>query len=544
MTVVRIYLRRSKADKQHQEFSLDVQRHGSDAFAATELPRRGIATATDKIEYVDDDRAGDDFLGRASLQRLLEEVQPGNVVVCRDQSRLGRDALETTLVVRTLIRDKRARLFYYATGEEVAFASAVDQATTFIKGTAHQMELEAIRSRTREALRARVRAGRVAGGRCFGYTLVRMTDESGREYTIARINETEAKVVQSIFLWYLDGWGLRRIAIKLNHDRVPSPRAGSRGTGSWAPSTIRAMLRNERYRGVYVHGRMKRTRAGGRRIATKAPESEWVQVEIPEWRIIEDETWAEVRAGTERRSRNTTAPGPAAKYALTGIARCGHCGGSIGVRKTRASLTKRVNAYGCTWHHGRGNSVCPVAVLQPIDEVEGILVDYLQKTILTPVLVERVVREIQAEIDRQMAATPADTAKIETDIKELRRQAKNLVRLGAMAEDDDIPELALELKQVNARVRELQAELRVAHRVPEELQSLMSRVQKSAEAKLDDLREALQGDRDALREVFRVLFPDGLTFTPAPENRKRRVFAISGRAKLDVSKLSSDPTGT
>ena len=54
----------------------------------------------------------------------------------------------------------------------------------------------------------------------------------------------------------------------------------------------------------------------------------------------------------------------------------------------------------------------------------------------------------------------------------------------------------------------------------------------------------MSGDRKALREVFQILFLDGLTFTPGPKNKDRRVFAISGKAKLDVSKLAGDPTGT
>ncbi|MCG8417718.1 MAG: recombinase family protein [Proteobacteria bacterium] len=124
MPVVRIYLRRSKADKKHQEFSLEVQREGSQKFVVSELPGKGIHAAWEEpVEYVDDDRAGDDFMGRPGLLKLRAEVRPGDIVVCRDQSRLGRDALETTLVVRELVRDRQARLFYYISGgDSVAHA--------------------------------------------------------------------------------------------------------------------------------------------------------------------------------------------------------------------------------------------------------------------------------------------------------------------------------------------------------------------------------------------------------------------------------------
>ena len=69
--------------------------------------------------YVDDGRGGDDFLTRAGLRQLLADAQRGDIIVCRDQSRIGRDAIEVTLVVRDLVRDRGCRLFYYATGQEV-----------------------------------------------------------------------------------------------------------------------------------------------------------------------------------------------------------------------------------------------------------------------------------------------------------------------------------------------------------------------------------------------------------------------------------------
>jgi DNA invertase Pin-like site-specific DNA recombinase len=64
-----------------------------------------------RIDYVDDGRAGDDFLGRTGLRQLLADVTRGDVIMCRDQSRLGRDAVEMTLVVRDLVRDRSFRLF-------------------------------------------------------------------------------------------------------------------------------------------------------------------------------------------------------------------------------------------------------------------------------------------------------------------------------------------------------------------------------------------------------------------------------------------------
>jgi DNA invertase Pin-like site-specific DNA recombinase len=182
---------------------------------------------------VDDGRGGDDFLTRAGLRQLLAESQRGDVIICRDQSRLGRDAIEVTLVVRDLVRDRGCRLYYYASGQEVQFANAIDQATTFIQGTGHQMELEAIRSRTREALRSRVRNGQIAGGSCYGYKLDRKTDGRAGKFTLAVVNETEAPIVRRIYDEYLAG-------PRAQADRAPPQRRGGCRSGS-GPARQRLM---------------------------------------------------------------------------------------------------------------------------------------------------------------------------------------------------------------------------------------------------------------------------------------------------------------
>ncbi len=111
--------------------------------------------------------------GRADLRRLREDSKPGDIVICRDQSRVGRDALEVTLAVREMVQDRGARLFYYIESREVPYESVIDAAMTFVQRRRTSDGVEAIRSRVREALRSRVRAGRIAGGRCFGYALRR-----------------------------------------------------------------------------------------------------------------------------------------------------------------------------------------------------------------------------------------------------------------------------------------------------------------------------------------------------------------------------------
>jgi len=509
---------------------MEVQHDGCVEF----ISRMGFSS-DGRIDYVDDGGASDDFLTRAGLRQIISEAQRGDVIVCRDQSRLGRDAIEVTLVVRDLVRDRGCRLFYYATGQEVQFANAIDQATTFIQGTGHQMELEAIRSRTREALRSRVRDARIAGGSCYGYRLERKSDGSGRKYTIAIVNETEAPVVRRIYDEYLAGRGLKQIAHRLNNEGVAAPSAGRRGSGSWAPSAVRTILLNVRYRGVYLHGRIKKLRQGGTVCRVKADPREVIETEIPEWRIVDDAIWFAVNERfTTRGPREAIATTSRTKYALTGLGHCAQCGGAIVSHRVRTfgGGEERVMAYGCARHRDRGNAVCPVTVYQSKAEVEDALVEQLQTYVLGEQALAMVIGQVRAEIESQLPQRQDDIAALEAELAGVRAEQKRLAK--AVALSDDVPELVVELQQRSARIQNLQAQLIAARRTPAELASLVERVEANVRANVARLRKSLADQAD-LREVFQAMFPSGLTFEPArTPDGARQVWKISGEADFAV----------
>jgi site-specific DNA recombinase len=536
---LRVYFRRSKADEGHQQFSIDTQREGARLFVGDALPRFGAQVEwMDRVEYLDDDRAGDDFLGRADLRRLRDEIKHGDVIVCRDQSRLGRDALEVTIAVRDIVQERGGRLFYYIEGREVPYASVIDAAMTFVRGVGHQMEVEAIRSRVKEALRSRVRAGRIAGGRCFGYALRRERDGSGREYTVAVIDDKEAEIVRRIFAMYVLGAGLKKIAISLNDEGILPPRAGRRGTGSWSPGAIREMLRNHRYRGVYIHGRVKRVRRGGKRIATLAPPEEILTVEVPEWRILDDSTWFAAQERIVERGKNAVAPGPAVRYALSGRARCAHCGGAIGTQRMKVGGRGRVPVYACDWHHRRGDSVCPVKLRQPIDEVDGALAQYLADNILTDAVADEIMAMCREDVERQMELTARDGKVLDEELTVMRAEQRNLA-LAVATGGTAIPELVGELRKRNERVRLLETDLAAIERTPARTRELLKATDFLVRTALANLRKTLLESPGEAREVFEEVFPEGLQMREV-EHAGRRVWAITGMAQLDRSTLKSE----
>lgn len=509
---VRLLLRRSSDE--NQEFSLDVQREGCLAFADHLRTRMPPVEWHEIREYLDDGIAGDDFLGRAGLRQLLDDLAAGDAVVCRDHSRLGRDALEVTLVVREIVRRRGARLFYYASGQEVTFTNAIDAATTFIQGVGAQMELEAIRSRTREALRSRVRQGRIAGGKCYGYTYVRERDASGRAYTVAVVNEAEAKIVREIFERYMLGEGLKKITDSLNRRGVRPPAAGKRGTGSWSTGAIHEMLRRERYRGVYVHGKINRVKYGGKRIAKKAPAEKVLRVELPHWRIIDEHTWAGVQEASARRRRDILAVGPAAKYPLTGVARCGVCGGPISGGRTKLARG-RVVTYVCSYHQKRGNSVCPVAIYQPADEVERPLFEYLRDVVLPRRKLPRFVEDVRARVRAAVEATAtADVQHLRSELARLRREQRRYA--AAISTAPGIAEIVSEMKKRSARIQVLEAELAASSSRASGREQALDLVAPEVTARLKHFYEAIIASPRDARAVFGAFFERGLVLVPRP----------------------------
>jgi hypothetical protein len=57
------------------------------------------------------------------------------------------------------------------------------------------------------------------------------------------------------------------------------------------------MLRNERYRGVFVWNRTKKERnpETGRKTRRPRPETEWKRIDVPDWRIVPEDLWERVQ---------------------------------------------------------------------------------------------------------------------------------------------------------------------------------------------------------------------------------------------------------
>src|SRR5262249_40311241 len=196
-------------------------------------------TVADSHVFVDDGISGAEFVKRPGFRRLMDSLQPRppfQVLIMSEESRLGRDQIETTYALKQII-DAGVRVFVYLDNREITLSDATQTAMVQLRGFGAAIEREQASKRTHDALARQAKALHVTGGRVYGYRNVDVLadpDQDGRRKRLhveRRINEEQAAVVQRIFQLYADGFGLKRIAKLLNDERradgtllAPPPR--------------------------------------------------------------------------------------------------------------------------------------------------------------------------------------------------------------------------------------------------------------------------------------------------------------------------------
>ena len=150
-----------------------------------------------------------------------------------------------------------------------------------IKGAISEFYLADLAAKTRRGQIGRVKAGRVPGGRCYGYDVIRGLEDRGRRV----INEKEAEVVARIFTEYTNGRSPLKIVRGLNAEGIPGPRGGSWNVSSLLGSTRRrnGLLNNSLYAGRITYNRQRFVKdpATGRRQARTNPQDQWLMFGRP-----------------------------------------------------------------------------------------------------------------------------------------------------------------------------------------------------------------------------------------------------------------------
>lgn len=336
-------------------------------------------------EYIDKGYSGTTF-HRPAFEEMMEAVKAGmvNVIIVKDLSRFGRNDLETSNYLETILPFMQVRFISvndnYDSDNKVDSGKALEIA---LKNLVNDMYAKDISRKIATTRRSDMERGRFLGREApYGYLI----DQNDKNNHLV-IDEAAAEVVREIFDMALSGESMRSIAAGLtakgyavpgeykktgclmrqdeNTDDVElkSPRIKKK---EWYIGTVHNILHNETYIGTLVQGkRVTRLYAGEKTHSTK--EDEWVKIPDDHEPIISREDFDRVQEIIDSKKDSSTFLSEDNKNVRTmpnkykGILYCGICGRRLqraSEVRTNAGKTYRQYFYRC--YRGNTDKKCNV----------------------------------------------------------------------------------------------------------------------------------------------------------------------------------------
>jgi site-specific DNA recombinase len=462
-------------------------------------------------EYTDHAISGATLL-RPGIQALMMDAGRGrfDVVLSEAIDRLSRDQADIATFFRDM-NNAEVKIVTLSEGE-------ITHLHIGLKGTMNALFLKDLADKTRRGLRGRVELGKSGGGNSFGYDVVHQIAGDGSAVRGDRkINEAQAEIVRRVFRDYAAGKSAKKLALDLNKEGVPSPAGGG-----WGFSTIlgnpkrgTGLLNNELYIGRIVWNRLRYVKdpSTGKRQSRLNDPSEWVIHDVPELRIIDEELWQRVKQRQEMMTvakpendgeglsfRDFKRP----KYLLSGLTRCGCCGG--GYSAISSFLL------GCSTSRNKGT--CDNRTNIRRDEVEKRVLEALRSKMMAPEMFAAFCDAYTKELNRLRLEASAATAAAQHEVARIDRDLDMLVNLilkGGVAE-----RLNAKMLELEARKASLENAIATADVPPPLLHPEMSNCYRQRVERLHSaLHAEAEGDRIEAAEALRALV-DSIILTPTP----------------------------
>jgi site-specific DNA recombinase len=348
--------RRSRRRKRRDQASTEARRCGIYLRVSTEMQvdRNSLATQEAQLTsyaelhewtvakvFTDAGLSAKDTK-RPALQQMLKWAAEGklDVVLVAKVDRISRNLLDLLNLIDDL---KSWGVDFVSASQSFDTSTPMGMLILNILGSFAQFEREMTGQRVRENMRERAKTGKWGGGVApFGY---RLNDET----KFLEVEPDEAAIVQSIYAEFLRHRSLRRTISTMN-------AAGkfTRDGKPWVYASIRRILTSRTYVGTLCYA--KRTRQGSRFVAQD--EDDWVVAEDACEAIIDQDDFDAVQAELND-ERRRCAWCERSIYLLTGLVRCGRCGGRMGGCTQRDHRDGSVYSYyRCRTRSKKGRAIC------------------------------------------------------------------------------------------------------------------------------------------------------------------------------------------
>ena len=428
---------------------------------------------------------------RPGYQKLIEDARKNelDVVVAEALDRISRDQEHVAAFFKQLTF-AGVRIFTLSEGE-------ISELHVGLKGTMNALFLKDLAAKIRRGQLGRLSLGRSPGGLPYGYDVIRDFNADGEpDRGKRRINEQQANVIRRIFGAYANGMSARAIASQLNAEGIPAPRGGA-----WNASTINGnrlrrdgILWNELYIGRLIYNRQRFVKdpETGRRVPKTNPPADWVVADLPELQIIDQPIWDQAQALKARslgqKPQNCRRP----RRLLSGLMRCGACGGAYTVIGE-----ERV---GCAVHREKGT--CSNGRTIAVGKLENRVLSGLKERLLEPELIAEFAREYQLEFNKRQREVVRRNSEAVSKMKTVDCRITRIV--DAIEQGADAVQLRERLAELERKRLDLKREFAngrgedtIIHIRPD-LSHLYKR-------KVAELRETLNGDPETRQQAISIL---------------------------------------
>ncbi len=277
--------------------------------------------------YADEGISGTQVKKRTEFMRMIEDAMNGkiDIIIAKSISRFARNTLDTLKYVR-LLREHNVDVYFEK--ENIHTLELDSEMFLTLYSAFAQAESESISQNVKMGVRAKMKRGEfISLANPYGYDWDKATK------TIS-INEEQAEVVRRIFNWYISGDGSLIIANKLNEMNIPSPK-----DKKWIPSTVRNILRNEKYVGDLMSGKSYSLDPISHKRIVNFGERERYYTKDHHIAIISRDVWNKTQEIYNKRSNHFLPDGKShnnkysTRYAFSSKIQCGICGNNYVRRK-------------------------------------------------------------------------------------------------------------------------------------------------------------------------------------------------------------------
>lgn len=332
-------------------------------------------------ESFDDNVSGMHF-DRDGIEKICEAVEQNQIdaVIVKDLSRLGRHRTQTAVFIDYL---KKHDVRVISVTENIDTSNENDDLVIGMKQIINDMFAKDASRKIRSTYRQKQKEGIVIIPP-FGY----FKDKNTRQVVIV---EEAADTVRLIFKLYLDGYGFKQIAKKLNADGVHTPAyyqqtlLGKNVPHTWPQiskqqlwisTTIKRILENEFYAGTLICHKTRTDKIN--KTFRFIPPEEQYRHENAVPAIIDRETWQQAQFLLQKRVKDRVRAAPGQKiHRYTGIIECADCHSVCTARTRKLPQGGRRVEYICNTYHRYGKEYCTTHLIR-----EEVLDDLVYKELL------------------------------------------------------------------------------------------------------------------------------------------------------------------